>query len=270
VRTVGLLVLLLALFAGCSMKKEAPADLTSPADVTPPAPLMIAAASDLQIVLPVVVERFLADNPGQYVEVTYGASGQLAEQVKARGPFDLFLAANESYMKELAEQGYVKAASIRPYAIGSLVLAVHKDSGGSVASLADVARPEVKKIAIANPDFAPYGAAAKQALQRAELWERVEQKVVHAGTVRQALQFIQTGNCEVGLVSRATANAPEVRLIEVDPTLYDPIVQSLGIVAECRDEAFAARFVKFLLGEKGRSILEAHGFKMPPSAPAAP
>jgi molybdate transport system substrate-binding protein len=232
-------------------------------------PLRIAAASDLQTVLPKLVEGFVAANPGAQVEVVFGSSGRLAEQIKAGGPWDLFLSANEKYVKDLAKQGRIDSASVRPYAIGALVLAVHRESGATLATLEDAARPEVKKIAIANPDVAPYGLAAKQALQHAGLWGKVQPKLVLAESVRQALVFVETGNAEAGLVSRATAGGSEVRLIDVDPNLHDPIVQSLGIVPDARGAPLAKRFIAFLGTDSGRLILESHGFKIPDASPVA-
>ena len=104
------------------------------------------------------------------VSPTFGASGQLAEQIKAGAPFDVFLAANQTFVEDLAAGGFVRPESVRAYARGTLVLVVHRDAAEAIRSLADLTKPEVKKIALANPAFAPYGAAGKQALERAGLW----------------------------------------------------------------------------------------------------
>lgn len=226
--------------------------------------IRVAAASDLQTVLPKLIEGFQKENPGDVIEPVFGSSGQLAAQVEAGAPFDLFLSANEKFVQTLEAKGLVQRP-VATYAIGRLVLAVHtgSDPDAKVASLQDITRSEIKKIAIANPEVAPYGAAAVQALKGAGLWERVEPKIVRAETIRQALQFVETGNAEVGLVSKATADVPGVRLVDVDPTLYEPIVQSLGVLRIQGDNDLVDRFVRFLLGEKGRSILESHGFTLP-------
>ena len=104
----------------------------------------------------------------------------------------------------------------------------------AIESLADLTRPEVKRIAIANPDFAPYGLAARQTLEQSGLWERLKPKIVHADTVRLAFQFVQAGNAEVGLVAHSVAQVPEVRSIEVDPSLYEPILQGLGVISRSK------------------------------------
>jgi molybdate transport system substrate-binding protein len=123
----------------------------------------------------------------------------------------------------------------------------------------------VKKIALANPATAPYGKAGKEALERAGLWTRLQSKLVLAESVRQALLYAQKGDTEAALVGRAIARVPGIRSIEVDPALYDPIVQALGIVATTPRPADAEAFVQFVLGEEGQAILKEFGFKPAPT-----
>ena len=222
-------------------------------------PLRVAAASDLQAALPEVAKAFRAAR-GVEVATSFGASGQLAEQVRAGAPFDVFLSANLDYVRDLAASGDVRPDSVRPYARGSLVLVVNREARVAVASLADLAKPEVKAVALADPRTAPYGAAARQALERAGLWEALGPRRVQAESVRQALQFVQTGNAEAALVGRSIAGVPEVRIVEVDPALYDPIIQGLGIVARTKRADDARAFADFLAGPEGQAILARHGF----------
>ena len=109
---------------------------------------------------------------------------------------------------------------------GSLVLAVYHELGDTVGTLDDLTKPEVKKIALANPATAPYGKAGKQALERAGLWDKLQPKIVMAESVGQALIYAQKGDAEAALVGRAIAAVPEIRAVEVDPKLYDPIIQA--------------------------------------------
>lgn len=251
------------LLAGCDTPANVPGG-TPPAATQKPEPLRLAAASDLRDALPVLARRF-TETTGVEIVPSFGASGQLAEQIKAGAPFDVFLAANRKFVEDLAAGGFVRPGSVVSYAQGTLVLAVHRESGGAIEVLADVKKPEVKKIALANPAFAPYGAAGKQALERAGLWEEVESRIVQAESVRQALQFVETGNAEVGLVGKATAGGAAVRVVPIDPVLYDPIIQGLGIVARTRSES-AEAFSAFVLGPEGQKILAEFGFKAPPAA----
>ena len=226
-------------------------------------PLRVAAASDLQAALPEVVAAFRAAS-GVTVEASFGPSGQLAEQVRQGAPVDVFLAANRRYVDDLGRSGDLKPDSVRAYAVGSLVLAVRSESTGMVRSLGDLAKPEVKRVAIANPEVAPYGAAAKQALRRAGLWAAVEPKLAVAGSVRQALEAVRAGDAEAGLVGRALVGGEAVAVVDVDASLYDPIVQGMGIVAGSRRPGDAAKFAAFLVGDAGQAILARRGFAPPP------
>jgi molybdate transport system substrate-binding protein len=222
------------------------------------AQIRVAAASDLQTVLPRLIEQF---ERTQAIKVTpsFGASGQLAEQIKGGAPFDVFLAANQSFVRDLAAQGLIKPESVRPYARGSLVLAVFHQAGDSIGRLEDLRKPAVKKIALANPDTAPYGKAGKQALERAGLWKQLEPKIVLAESVRQALLYVQDGNAEAGLVGRSIARVAGVRTVEIDAGLYDPIIQALGITSASSRRAGAESFAEFVLSEEGQRILGESG-----------
>ncbi len=226
---------------------------------TGPPPLRIAAASDLQVVMPVLIARFKLDNHSD-VEPVFGSSGQLAQQIKAGGPFDLFLSANRKFVDDLAKDGTIKPDSVRPFTRGSIVLAVYELSDPGVKGLADLAGPKIKAVAIANPDTAPYGTAAKQALERAGLWEGVKPKLVIAESVRQALQFVESGNAEVGLVGKALGKVKGVKTIPLPPDVCDPIVQGMGVVADSKRAVDAEEFARFLLSDDGQGILRDFGF----------
>jgi molybdate transport system substrate-binding protein len=242
-------LVLLAALAGCSMP-------------TPAEPLTVAAASDLQTALPDLIERFSAQE-GYVVQASYGSSGQFAQQFEQGAGYDVFLSANRDYATKLADAKVLRPDSVRDYARGSLVLAVFKDVEG-VATLDDLRKPEVKKIAIANPEFAPYGIAAKQALQEAGLWDELQPKIVPAESVRQALQFVQSGNAEAGLVGKAIAKGDEIRPHPIDDALYEPIIQALGVRADSANRQKADAFAAFVLSAEGRAILAEHGFGPPP------
>jgi molybdate transport system substrate-binding protein len=260
-RSVRRWLLVATLTAGCNAPDDAAATHPRAGPRAEPAAILrVAAASDLQAALPALVERYRRAHPVD-VQPAFGSSGQLAAQIRQGAPFDLFLSADLAFVRDLAADGTVQPESVRPYTRGALVLAVHPEAGAAIAGLADLARPEVKAIALANPDFAPYGQAGRQALERAGLWDTVHAKVVRAETVRQALQFVETGNAEAGLVGRAIAAAPGVRVIDVDPALYDPIIQGLGIVAEAPHAEEARAFADFLTGADGQAVLARFGFQ---------
>jgi molybdate transport system substrate-binding protein len=223
-------------------------------------PLRIAAASDLQSAMPVLISAFRSETKIE-VEAVFGVSGQLAQQIKAGAPYDLFLSANRTFVDDLAKSGSIVPDTVKAYTKGTLVLVVNDLFDPGVKSLADIAADKVKSIAIANPDLAPYGAAAKQVLERAGLWDKVKPKLVFAESVRQALQFVESGNAEVGFVGKAIAGVKGVRTVSLSPDGYDPIVQGMGVVAESRRGGDAAKFGEFLLGETGQGILKDFGFQ---------
>lgn len=222
--------------------------------------MRVAAASDLQAALPALAERFQAAG-GAQIAPTFQSSGVLARQIEQGAPYDLFFAANEGFVRDLAARGAIRPESVRLYAVGSLVLAVHRDMADRIKTLADLARPEVKRIAVANPETAPYGKAGKQALERSGLWESLRPRIVVAESVRQALFHAQNGDVEAALVGRAIADVPEVVAFDVDPTLYDPIVQALGIVSDSSRQQEAEAFVNFVVSPEGQGVLKRFGFR---------
>ncbi|WP_165251618.1 molybdate ABC transporter substrate-binding protein [Paludisphaera soli] len=250
----GLLALaILAFSLGCDASKEYVGGVE---------PLRIAAAADLQRVLPKLLEAY-EGRDGPVVPPTFGASGNLAEQIRGGAPFDVFLSADLELPRELEGEGHVVAGSVAPYAQGSIVLLVHPEAAGTVASLGDLTRPEVRTIAIANPDAAPYGKAAREALENAGLWADLGPKIVPTASVSQALLHVERGDADAALVSRSLVAGAGSRVVEIDPALYPPRIQALGILTRSPRKDRASRFAAFLLGPEGRRILGEHGFGFP-------
>lgn len=231
------------------------------AETTAVEPLRIAAASDLQQVLPEIATRFELRHQVKVV-CTFGSSGQLAEQLKAGAPFDLFLAANQRYVTDLAKAQVIASESVAPYARGELVLIVGDRANEHIGQISDLSKSEIRSIALANPQVAPYGKAAKETLEKAGLWSSVETKVVQAENVRQVLQFVTSGNAEAGFVGSALVRGVEgLKIVAVDPELYAPLVQYLGVIARSQQPEHAAAFREFLLGAEGQAMLRDHGFQ---------
>jgi molybdate transport system substrate-binding protein len=248
--------ILLAL-SGCN---RGGVDAGAEPDLDPGKPILVAAASDLQEVLPRLLMPFTVKS-GIITIATPDASGRLAEQIKAGAPYDLFLSANRKFVDDLAHAGLIVPETVQDYALGSLVLCVGESAAGRVKRLEDLKALEVKKIAIANPEYAPYGVAARQALERAGLWSGLEPRIVRADSVRQALFYVRNGDAEAALVSRALIDPKQDRIVEVDPALHDPLVQSLGVVASSRRREDAIALARFITGPDGQAILHGAGFK---------
>lgn len=217
----------------------------------------IAAASSMQKPLEEIAVLFTAQT-GQGITLTFGATGTLAAQLEQGAPYDLLLAANESTPKQLAEKG--RLDGVQRYATGQIVLAVSKTASVPVSTLADLTRPEVEHISIANPDQAPYGKAAVEALKAAGIWDQVQPKIVMGENIRQTAEFVESGNAEVGLLARSDSGSASLTIIQVPTDLYTPIHQAMGVVKGGPHEALAKQFAQFLSSAEAKAILEQYGF----------
>jgi molybdate transport system substrate-binding protein len=223
--------------------------------------MRVAAAADLQTVLPELADAFTRASGASRPELVFGASGQLARQVAQGAPIDLFLSADRRFVEELVDQKILLADTARDYAQGTLCLVVHRSAGEVVRELGNLNEAQVRRVAIANPETAPYGRAAKQVLMAAGLWDSLKPKLVYAENVRQAYQYVQSGNAEAGLVGRSLADPAEVIRVDVDPRLHDPIIQRLGVVRDSSRVDAARAFADFLLGPEAQQIFLDHGFQ---------
>jgi len=227
----------------------------------------VAAASDLSVALGELTARLTAVR-GIEAAVSYGSSGVLFSQLSNGAPFDVFLSADEDYPRRLVERG-LTAGGPFAYGVGRLVIWTSDPSKVDVQrrglrSLADAA---VRHVAIANPQHAPYGRAAVAALRAAGVYDAVEPRLVYGENVAQALQFVQSGSADAGLVALALALAPGARdqgtWVEVPAPDYPPLRQAGVIMNSAADAGAAEAFRDFLLGADGRAILERHGFAAP-------
>jgi molybdate transport system substrate-binding protein len=242
-------LLMLVLWLGACTRPESPAG-----------ELLIAAASDLTNALPELVAAYERAS-GTPVRTTLGASGTLAQQIAHGAPVDVFLSADSSWIGVLERQSLIVPGTRAAYARGSLVLFT-RTGLARADRLADLTRAEVQRVAIANPDHAPYGRAARSALQSAGVWDAVQPKLVLGDNVRQTLQFAETGNVDVAIIAHALVPGHE-RSAPVPDELHPAIVQELVLIAHRPLEAEAKRFREFVLGAEGRSILMRHGFYPP-------
>ncbi len=226
--------------------------------------LTVFAASDLQLPFGEIAPAFERAT-GQQVILVFGSSGALATQIERGAPADIFFSADQRYVEQLAEREVLYPGSHQVYALGYLSLVTRRGSGMRLRTLADLAGSGVKRIAIANPAHAPYGRAAEEAMRRAGIWDSVEPKVVLGENVRQAVQFVTTGAVEAGIIARSLAGDPALVAIPVDPSLYDPILQTAGIVRRTAQLELARRFLAFVTGAEGWAVMQRYGFSRPAS-----
>lgn len=231
-------------------------------------PLRIAAAADLEPVLPPILAQF-QQATGIHVEATYQASAMLTTEIENGAPFDLFLSADLSYPKRLIADGLADAAgsadSTTPitYAKGTLVLWALNDSRLPPPSLDLLRSPALQRLAIANPDRAPYGRAAVAALQSLGLYDTLKPRIVTAENIAQAAQFADSANAEVGLISLTSALTPRLsadgQYFVIPRNLYPPIEQGAVIVSNTKQRAAVHKLLDFLLSSAVQAQLAKSG-----------
>ena len=225
--------------------------------------LRIAVASNAQYAGHELVAAFEAKS-GVSCDLIIGSSGKIAAQILSGAPFDVFLSADTSYIHHLVAEGMVRGES-RLYAEGQLVLwtADQKLNPGLDILLSD----EVEHVALPNPDLAPYGAAAQQALQKIGIYESIQPKLVFGESIAQTNQFIVTGSATVGFTAKSVVMAPAMmkkgKWSPVNPSLYPSISQSAAIIKSGRSEEEALSFFSFLFSSEGQDILKKFGYHIP-------
>jgi len=219
-------------------------------------PLRVAAAADLEPVLPPILEQFQQATRIR-AEATFQASAALTTQIQNGAPFDLFLSADLGYPKRLIDAGLADAAgtadSSKPviYARGTLVLWARKDSHLPPPSLDLLNNPDLKRLSIANPDRAPYGRAAVAALTSLKLYDALKPRLVTAENISQAAQFVDSGNADAGLISLTSALTPRLSTdgayFVVPRDLYPPIEQGAVIVSKTTQREQAHKLLDYIL-----------------------
>ena len=234
-----------------------------------PRQVRIAAASDLKWALEEAKAAFERDTPGVTCALTFGASGAFYTQLAQRAPFDLFLSADTGYPERLVAEGLGRKDALFPYAMGHLVLWVPKASPIPVEQLGLQAllHPAARRVAMANPRHAPYGRAAEAALRASGLHAKVAGRLVLGENIAQTAQFVQTGNADLGLLSRSLATSAALRdqgrLWPVPGDLHPPLLQAGVILTWAQDLEAARAFQAWLTGPKGAALLQRHGFSLP-------
>jgi molybdate transport system substrate-binding protein len=247
-RQITLLALGLVLAAGSPARAQSP----SPA-------ITVYAASDLDMAFREIKPLF-EKATGARVTLVMGSTGNLAKQIEHGAPADVFFAANESFIDDLLAAGAVIPQTRALYAQGRLVLATPTASAVTVRELAELLKPEVRRVAIANPAHAPYGRAAQEALESVGVWERVKAKLVYGENIRHTLQFIETGAVEAGIVALSVAGVPAVRYVPIDPKLHKPLNQVAAVIKRSARPELGLAFIQFLNGPEGRPIMKRYGF----------
>ena len=219
-------------------------------------------ASDLALAFKEIVPKF-ERALGVKVTLVLGSTGTLAKQIEHGAPADVFFAADRTFIEELAVKGVVIPETRALYAQGRLVLATARSAGAKLTELRQLTDARIRHIAIANPAHAPYGRAAEQALRAVGVWDPVRAKLVYGENIRQALQFVESGAAEAGLIALSLANVPAIDYVVIDRTLHAPLNQSVAVVRRSRRPELGLAFIQFVNGAEGRPIMKRFGFLLP-------
>jgi molybdate transport system substrate-binding protein len=229
--------------------------------------LHVAAAADLARCINELNRKFAESVNGIEVRASIGSSGNLFAQIKNGAPFDVFLSADMFYPRELAKANLADAASLRLYAFGQLTLWSNDPKIDVSSGFRLLTDPRITRIAIANPEIAPYGRAAKEALVRQGLWERVRHKLVFGENVAQTAQFVETRNAQVGFIS-STLLKPSDRTAKphawaVPADFHSVIEQGAIVTTKGKANPSSYQYIDFLHSGAGRAVLQKHGFTLP-------
>jgi len=221
--------------------------------------VLVAAAADLRYAMDSLVALYTKSHPEANVQVVYGSSGNFFEQIKNGAPFDLFFSADMAYVEHLREAGKLSGPVIR-YATGHLVLwSLHADVSKGMSVLTDVA-----KIAIANPEHAPYGQRAVESLKYFKIYDAVQSKLVMGENISQAAQFAATGSADVGMIALSLALSPPMRnghYWVVPEESHGPLEQGFALLAHAAGNNAAADFAAFVQSAPARELLHRFGFQ---------
>jgi molybdate transport system substrate-binding protein len=231
--------------------------------------ILVAAAADLKFALDEVIQEFQKEHPDAKITVTYGSSGNLFSQIDNGAPFDLFLSADIDFPKKLIERKKALAHSLFPYAVGQIVIWVPADSSIDVQKLGirSLLDPAVHKIAIANPEHAPYGRAAVAALKKLGVYDQVTDKFVTGENIAQTAQFVQSHAADIGLIALSLAVSPKMKAAGTYWTVpldaYPRLEQGGVILSATKQPELAQQFREMMVSSQGRETLRRYGFIIP-------
>lgn len=234
--------------------------------------IRVAAAADLKFALDELGAQYEKQS-GKKIAAIYGSSGNFFAQIQNGAPFDLFLSADIEYPQKLESAGLAEPGTLYEYAVGRIVIWMPPDSRVDLAKLGwkALSEPGVDRIAIANPEHAPYGRAALAALHKAGIYEQVRRRLVYGENIAQAAQFVASGSAQAGILALSLAVSPPMRdgkRWDIPEEMHPPVEQAAIILKGTKDKDGARTFLAFLKSEVGRTVLESYGFKRPPSGAA--
>jgi len=226
--------------------------------------LTVSAAASLSDAFKEIGRRFEATKSGVTVRCNFAASGVLIQQIAQGAPVDVFASADQETMNRGVEQKLIEPDTRRDFAANVVVLVAPAQGGPALKTLADLGRPDVKRIAIGKTETVPVGRYTKQLLEAANLWAPLQPKLVQADSVRQALDYVARGEVEAGFVYRTDAAimADKVQ-VALAPGGHTPVTYPVAVVSESRQKALAKEFAEYLRSPAAQEVLARFGFAKP-------
>ena len=229
--------------------------------------ISVAAAADLTFAFKDIAAKFQAQT-GTQVKLSLGSSGNFFSQIQNGAPYDLFFSADMGYATKLEGAGLTEPGSLTEYAIGRIVLWTPNSSKVDVNSgLAVLKDPSIRKIAIANPEHAPYGRAAVAALKHENLYAQIKDKLVMGENISQTAQFVQSGNADIGIIALSLAIAPAMKdtgkYLTIPQDDYPTIEQAAVILKSSQKKDSAHKFLTFLKTPEISALMKRYGFAAP-------
>ncbi len=226
--------------------------------------ITVAAASDLKFALTDIRNTYVKAHPDASIDLIFGSSGNFTTQIKNGAPYDVFFSADIVFPQQIETAGFA-AAKVTPYAIGRVVLWQTKTQQS--LTLTDLTKSVVKRVAIANPQHAPYGMRAVEALKSAGVWLQVEPKLVLGENIAQAAQFVESGAADAGIVALALVTSPALAgkgvYTLIDETMHNPLQQGFIITRYGAGKILATRFTEYTLSPDSIATLKRYGFTLP-------
>jgi molybdate transport system substrate-binding protein len=245
---------------GCSKKENSG---SSASEAAANKEVVAAGASDLVFAMDEIIPRF-EKNHGAKVKFVAGSSGNLAAQLAEGAPYDVFFSANEKFVDDVVKSGVCDGATKAMYARGRIVLWAPEGAKlGSPEDLAGLTDERYRKIAIANPDHAPYGMAAKQAMEKAGLWDDLRPRLVYGQNIKSTMQLVETGNTEVGIIALSLAiKSPGTKTL-LPEDLHANIDQYMVVCTGGSNADLGRTFAEYLGMAQIREVMASYGFVVP-------
>lgn len=227
--------------------------------------LTISAAASLTDALKEIQTLYESSHKGIQLNFNFGGSGALEKQIEQGAPSDLFLSASKKNMKSLVDQHLIESNKQKTWLTNELVAVIPADGTTSITSVKDLMQKEVKKVAIGIPESVPAGKYAQEALTNVKLWDVLQDKLVQAKDVRQVLQYVETGNADVGFVYKTDALTSQKAKIafEVDSKTYSTVEYPIGIIKASKHIQEAESFYEYLQSQESLNIMTKYGFTIP-------